>query len=306
MAILSCLPKPGHSVDQNEKFESTYTVVFQVASDTLTDGPKTIIADLSTIGVKVGKPYNVIYDGVAEMDAGAICRSLSVRNTSQGPEPLWEVTATFGPWDPIESVQNPLNELVLPTIETITIPKPVYFDSAGKPLLNTAGEVTEAEGATSHTVMRFSQNYATLPAIFPYVNYINNATWQGFAPFVVKFNAARAEELTSQFLASTYWRVDYEFEANGDLNNSGAITGWLSVVLNAGYYQKVGGVLKPCLVNGQPVSTPVPLDASGVQIGVPSFSNVQYNTYHVLQEIDFNTIFTAFPTNLFAVYPYPT
>lgn len=297
---------PGHSVDQNEKFESTYVVTFKVISDTATDGPKTLISDLSSIGVQIGKPYDVVYDGVPESDAGAICRNLSVRNVTQGPELTWEVTATFGPWDPITCVQSPLDEAVVPTAETVTIPKPVYFDNAGKPLLNTAGEPTEAEGATAHVIFRFAQNYASLPAVLQYTNYINNATWQGFAPYTVKLNAVRAEEPTSQFLASTYWRLEYEFEWNGDLDNTGAVTGWLTVALNAGYYQKVSGALKPCLVNGQPVSTPVPLDASGVQIGVPSFSNVQYNTYHVLQEIDFNSIFTAFPTNLFAVYPYPT
>lgn len=299
MAVLSCLPDSGAGGERNEKFEPGYRVDFKVLASG-TDCPKAILDGLSSsYNLTIGKPYNLGSFGVSDSDAGAILKSISVDRVTQGPISTWKATVSWGIFDPLVDVQNPLNDPVMPVLESVVTPKYAVSDKDGNACLNTAGEPFEPfEIEQTHWVTRFSKNYAALPAYWAYLDYINNATWQGFAAYYVKFNSMRCTQESSTYLASTYYKVDFEFEYKPDT--------WLFQVLNAGYYQKVSGALRPCTFQGQPVSKPWPLDSSGVQIAVPTTGNAIFKNFHIRNEVDFVSTFTDFPADLFAVQAYPT
>ena len=65
----------------------------------------------------------------------------------------------------------------------------------------------------------------------------------------------------------------------------------------------VSGTPQPILIGGQPATTPVFLNGSGVPLTPPvTHTNLVINTFHCRNEIDFNTVFPTWPSNVFANY----
>jgi hypothetical protein len=289
----------GRTGEQNEKYDRTYKILFVVLCSDINDDPHYVLSNFAYGGssLPIGQQYP------SDTKAYCISRSAEYQSRCQvgtGVGCLYKFTATYGPWNPLENLENPLDKPVLPIIEGQTFEHPIFVDKDGNPIVNSAGDPYDPPLTEEvvHLVIRFSKNYATLPAFFGYSNYINNATWQTFAAYMVKFNIPRAEELPSQYLASTYWKFDFEFEVNPET--------WLRKVPNVGFNQLVSGTLKPILIGGQPPTIPQFLNSSGAVLTPPvTHTNLIINTFHTRQETDFNTVFASFPTDLFAVYASP-
>jgi hypothetical protein len=291
--------EPGsRSASIDSKKVTSYRYVFTVISDNKNDDGSYIRNNLSfpypSTPLQIGTVHPV--------DANAYCTAIEASFASivEGTGAMWNATVTYGEWNPFTMVENPLDAPVLPVIEGQVFEYVADKDKDGNPIVNKASDPFDPPVVTekTHLFFRFSKNYATLPAVFHYSNYINSDTWQNFGPYYIKFNLPRAQELPSQYLGSTYWKVDFEFEYNPDT--------WLTKLENKGYRQYVGGVQKQILVDGQPTTVPIYLDSSGVALTYPVTSaNIVELTFHGRFETAFNSLFSDFPTDLFATYVIP-
>ena len=166
----------------------------------------------------------------------------------------------------------------------------VSQDRDGNPILNTAGDRYEdpIEVVDSFPTLSIVKNSLSFSAsnAFAYNNSTNSDTFKGAAPGTMRVRITAAEEWKGD---SAYWVVNYLFRYNPN--------GWQPTVLEAGLYQKVLSSRVPCFIKGaqphdsEPVTHPVPLDATGEQIDPTTLTNtpspVVYTTWNVLPELPY-------------------
>lgn len=282
----------------NAKRETEYTYVFTVESDNFLDDSKYIRDNLSY-------PYPSTPLRIATVhpaDTNAFCIGIDpefVARTGDGGA-LWKATVRYGVWEPFEYVENPLDAPILPLMEGTTKSKVFSKDKDGNPIVNKAGDGYDppVEREVPREIYRFRIRTAAKPTWLAYKGYINSSAWQGFASYTVRFMVSRSEQIYSQYLGSTYYETEVEFHVDEDTH--------LANLPNQGFRQLVSGNLQPILVNGQPATAPVWLDSSGAALMPPiTSSNFVINTFHVDKEVDFNSIFSFFPTDVFGVYTGP-
>jgi hypothetical protein len=89
-----------------------------------------------------------------------------------------------------------------------------------------------------------------------YRDTVNLATFFGSPPGTVKCKSITAKRAWSPNVAGGYyWVVTYLFEFNRD--------GWTSRPLDLGFRQLVSGTRRQIIIDGQPATSPVPLNGSG-------------------------------------------
>ena len=288
------------SASQDAKWVTGYKYVFTVLTNNGADDAYYIRRNISypypstpiTVGTVHPNDANAYVTGI-EVDFVSTIRN----NGFNGA--MWTATVTYGEFNPLEMVENPLNMPVYPSKTSQIVERVADVDKDGNPIVNAVGDPYDPPLMTKHTIQiyRFTKNYATLPGYLSFEGYINNATWQGFDPFTVEFSSANYDELPSQYLGHTYFKVDFEMAVDRKT--------WLAKLPNYGYRQKIGGSGNPVpiIVGGQPATTPQFLSATGAYVAPPiTSSNLVINTFHYRDETDFGAAFTDFPVNLFANY----
>lgn len=282
MAIVATKELPQRTGKTGIDFKREYTRVFEVYSDSILDGPRTIS---SAIGIGIGTTYA---SGI-DTDLGSFAQSIEVRETERGQSlSKWTITVQYGGVDPTQGGEvttgSPLEKPVEVRYGTAKFERVVDKDTAGNAILNSAGDPFDPPLVIddSRPVIQFTRNELTFDAAlaYSYRDKLNSAIWNGGAPKTWKINAITGKR---DFHAEVgfYWIVDYEFEYN-------PLT-WRKIILNQGMTQKVGGVKKSILSSdGVPISQPAPLSSSGAQVPPSSLpGSAVWLTFDVYETTDF-------------------
>ena len=193
---------------------------------------------------------------------------------------LWEIAVKYGPWNPLEYPTNG-NPISLPLkfrMDFTTREVAALVDVDGNPIVNAAGDpydpplMREIVNCTLYVDRNENPSTINLNTLSELSNSLNAATWNGFPPQTVRLAPLKIPDIKySQSTNTFYLPMTYQFDINIDT--------WVKQIVNAGFRQlDSSGNLIPILLNGQPVSTPVPLDESGHAILTPGSKDAGGNT----------------------------
>jgi hypothetical protein len=210
----------------------------------------------------------------------------------------WQVEVSYGPWNPLThtATGDPADQPVDYSFDWQVFEQAcdfAYNPSSGllEPVLNSAGDPFDPPVTREQQkgVLRVAYNSHTFspPALFAFGNFINSDTWNGFAPFTVKFSPPKMpQRLYSQFLGINYFRLESEFGFNPN------DAGWNAYPIDRGYRGWNGSNQYKILdVNGQPISQPALLNGSGVPLNNVSGSGFYQFNWQIYKSIAFNTAF---------------
>jgi hypothetical protein len=272
---------PGRSGAASAKGERTYQRTFKVVTDDRKVGAKAVLAavpvafrDAYTNGLAAAAPGY-------ETDTGAFCQAKNAQCTSPDGR-TWTVTVDYAPFDPnSQQDENPLDEPPQMDWDAADFEEVVEQDVDGNPVINSAGDPFDPPLTrdNSYPILVITRNEATFsPGLaYSYRNKVNAATFFGSGPRTVRCRPIVGKK---QYHAAfgTYYQVTYRFEFNPD--------GFDKNVLNQGLRRKAGTDRKAITTKeGQPISSPVPLDADGVPLD-PTADPI-YLTFKVNEEADF-------------------
>jgi hypothetical protein len=265
MAIKSYALTPERGASMDSAFIRNSDVVYRIYSD-VADNANYVLLNYGGPQIGVGEAY----------DPQQRCVGLNIRSLGRCAAPAdgsdataWDLTASFGPWNPMELAFNG-NPVSIPPSFQFEInlePVPCLVDVDGNPIVNSAGDYYDppVEREAAKVILRVNRNEASpsIATLLALNNVVNGAAWNGFPAKSVKFNCPAMPVVQySQATASFYWPMEYIFDINFDT--------WVKQVLNRGFRQlNSAGQLVPILVNGQPLSDPVFLDSSGHAILTP-------------------------------------
>lgn len=188
---------------------------------------------------------------------------------------IWTVTVQYGGVDPLEHSPdgNPLNLPLKFRFDGTTEEVPAVTDVSGNPIVNSAGDpydppLMRKVMRGTLTITRNEPITISLPTLIGLSNALNAAEWNGFAPLTVQFTPIKLPEIGySQVTNTFYFPMEYVVDINPDT--------WIHQVVNAGMRElDADGKLRNILDNeGQPITTPMPLDEDGHAIIQPTFTD---------------------------------
>ena len=274
-----------------------YTAFVRVTTNAVTDSELTVIF---AAGVPRFGQYYVSSDGV--VDLLAICQNINPRQDESNGF-LWLVECTFstdspaadpngaggagggggeggdggGGFEPGQGGQADDPTLEPPEWEfdweERSLPMRFEFiDPAADPpvpgpaILNAAGDPFDPlpEYETGFPVLVYSRTEAAFDAAkaIKYAFSLNKTTFLGLPPLAVQCKPIRARSVWKG--KTRFWRPTYRFRFRLDGKT------FQPQVLNAGFRQKVGGVVSDILdpKTQMPVSIPVPLDVTGAALSL--------------------------------------
>jgi len=187
---------------------------------------------------------------------------------------------------------EPLSRDMEVTREQREITVPLLKDAISDAVIrNTAGELVAGLTTTREIVVyTISVNVDSTPPVDAYAGKINSAavsiwgeTWAVHTVRVIRGSIS----LKKTELGQQYRRCTYQLICNPETHNL--------KVLNAGLYQKVDGERVPCEINGERVTSPVPLDEDGRMISAAALeadpvNAPHYLTIHQFAEANLNAI----------------
>jgi hypothetical protein len=287
MPTLTCSEiKTGRSHEITADWKRTYKRTFRVVTDNPNRGP---IAVRSTLPVGIGSRY--LNGDSSEFDNGAFVNKISVETEAEDGM-SWICAVEYGPWDPTQRPENPLDHPL--EIEGGFSPyeRIVDRDQDGNAVVNTAGDpfdppVTMEDPRPVLTIAR-NEPAIDWSLVYRYRNAVNSDSFWGADPGQVKVSRISPRRVWDQYLSANeltpggfYWAITYEFEFNPD--------GWHSKILSQGMRQLVGGVQKPITIGGSAITSPALLDESGALLAVgadPVF--IEFTIYPELPYATFN------------------
>ena len=240
--------------------------------------------------------YDIAHGGVAdsgsgfESDAFALCRNITVRQTSSDGA-NWDGICEFGPPQldgdgSIVAAADPTEAPYRSWWESEPYEALAEKDIDGNPIVNTAKDKFDPTltRVGEVPVLIIERDEATFDdtVIDNYVGRYNNATFFGRAAGTMLLRKISPTPMWSTLIGS-YFRVRYEFAFKPPDRPD-----WKHRILNAGMRQVVSGEYKPILVKGVPVSEPVPLALNGSAfLGPPDDSDLVYLTVDVQGSANF-------------------
>jgi hypothetical protein len=273
MSLKSIGQAPGTRAHINEDFLQDFSRVF-LAYFATTDDEFYVLSNLVVGGVtlKPNVPHPTFPQAVVlDLDAELVAPRITYEGDNSLAS-LWRATVKYGPWDPLTHAVdgNPVNLPVRFYFDFTVAEKVAFEDVDGDPIVNSAGdpydpplmrEVLRATLNVERNELASTVNIVTLQQLS---NTLNVATWNSFPAKTVRLSPmkipmAEYSQVTNQY----FYPMKYVFEIDWDT--------WVKQILNAGFRQlDSSGNLIPILVNGQPATTPVPLDESGHAILTPA------------------------------------
>lgn len=205
-------------------------------------------------------------------DPTAFLRRLRPRNESFSKR-VWIVTGAYSSEQEIE--ENPLADPAVIEWGTEQFQRVYIDDVNGQAILNEANEPFNPAhvGDDSRVTATIRKNLAVVPAwILIYRDAVNHA------PCVVDGMAVATgvAKVQAVHISSRQERNEVNFRVLTLLLHFNP-DGWKAKILNQGLRQLVSSNLEDCVDNdGQPVTSPVLLDADGLQLASPSPSNATY------------------------------
>lgn len=280
----------SRSASINRLYQRTYTRCFEVVtSDTLVGGK----AVRTATGIpQIGNYYrngDNPYDPLYEFDSGCFCAEVAADciGGAEGGGFAWKVTCNYSVYDPLD---------IDPTLWKLRVvfggertEKVVDFDRGGAPIRNSTGDrysdpVTIDDHITTMTITRNELVSSFDPELASqFSDTINDATWNGITKGWCKMGIIATGEPTYDSNTQRYfYTVTYPVSIGRKP--------WRKDLMDQGYNVLTGSPPKPTpyMVNGQPVSDPIPLDGAGNWIGV-SGSPVT-TTYEVFEEKDWSDL----------------
>jgi hypothetical protein len=268
----------GRSGDLDDKFGRVYERKYLVLSDL----PTNQVAVLGAAGLPAvwsafpADPFALAVSRHAEPDPEDPLRWWVVvrYSTRVHPQPTESPGAGLpgGPPQGTDSSgsQNPLNRPIRIRWYTEKWQKPIEREvsdagvSAGQNWIrNAAGDpfLPPVTVDRSRFVIEIHKNEATFDhdKVEAYLDSVNKEEFLGYGVKKVKFSECSTDgpQLESGVI---FWQSTYKFHVDKN--------GWLIRLLNAGVRKLVGGAIAHVMVNGIPVSRPVPLAANGDVLAV--------------------------------------
>lgn len=274
----------------NRMFERTYTRVFEVITSSPLIGGY-VVRTASGIP-QIGNFYHNLddpYDSLYEYDHGAYCDEVNAEciGGGEGAGIVWKVTCTYSNYIPLD---------VDPTLWKIKVTyggerteRVVDFDRNGNPIMNSAGDrfgepVTVDDHITTMTIVRNELVSTFDPALASrFSDTINDRPWNGFGKGYCKMGIiATGDPAFDSVSQRYYYTVTYPISIGRKP--------WRKDLLDQGFNVLTGtyGGEKPVpyMINGQPVSDPIPLDGAGHWLGLGAYDTAIVLTYEVFDEVD--------------------
>ena len=262
--------------------------MFHAITDDPGYGPVYVRQQLqSQLGIARGILSNYQTTGAhPEFDLGSQVVDIAVdENGTDGKG--WDVTVQYDAWNPDTMASNSLDLSPALSVEGQVFQEVTDVDISGNPLINTAGDPYDPGIMIDkqRIVVRIQQNLPTFPAFaFGYVDYLNETEFCGQPAKTLKLAPPQVQRLFHP-ACQRYYDCAFLFDGNPN--------GWQAKPLNQGFRQLVSGhQVMITDKNGQPITSPLPLDSSGAVLAIPATSSsIITNEYDVYKTIDFNTVF---------------
>jgi hypothetical protein len=268
----------GITLSLDGKTVRQYTRVFRAITTSNYDNAATILSDYRFPIVGAYYPNDVL----------AFCRSIRPRQMARS-KLIWIVTATYSTERQI--VENPLADPAEISWATESRTRPYFQDRSGDAILNAAGFYFDPpiEGDDSRWVATVKKNLGGVPswilsyrdAINNAVTYIDGVTVQAYKAKLSNVTIGKWEERNNIL----YRPLTMKIALNNDT--------WRRQTLNDGFYELASPGADPTPVldtNGDPVTSPWPLDAAGKMIAKPTPANAIFITSQLYQEKDFSVL----------------
>jgi hypothetical protein len=237
---------------------------------------------------------------ITETDTGSFLQDVNIDQAADDQSGrLWLVTLNYGPFDINHELgtsqqQNGSNNPIesAPQVKWSGAKYEVSYpqDVNGQPFLNTVGDPLEnpPKREESRQQLSYIANSPTYDDNWAqaYRDAVNGDVFLGFAPNQVKCkNIEGDRQYTADY--GYYWRVSFEFEFRvqtfTDSSGNQTIYGFEDLVLNAGLRQlNTNGALTQIIVNGIPVTNPVPLTKAGLPLNFTWSQNNNPNPYFLV------------------------
>jgi hypothetical protein len=286
MAVLSVDEiRKSRSGGLDSQWHRTYRRAWRV----VTDGPYAIGALGARLSIPVffGQSYvlRTPLGALVEFDDFAFALKIDAQiDPDCNDDSSWVVTVDYGPYDPTQFPEDPLNHPIKLSWGENRFEKQVFEDRNGDPVVNSAGDYFDppVSADDSRPTLRIVRNERTYDPIYAnsWKDTLNADTFFGFAPATVKLSVPLGE-LEYNPICGFYYVVTYQFEVNAN--------GWKKQILDQGMRQVVSGVKSNILDdNGEQISSPALLDGSGKKLatgGTPASL-----TFEIYQESDFTQL----------------
>lgn len=270
-------------------------------------GPKAI---LTSLGLNYGDTYRWPLTGTPSETDG----TLYMQTVTAQPDPesdwCWSGTIIWAPFNPQQQgidddgEYNPFS--IPPSVRCRSENEEVAasYDRDGNDVRNTAGDplpgLTFPTAVHVFEIQRFEPDFP-LALIASHKNRLNDGVWEGFPAESLLCQDIQASKTFDAKYGDYVWDVTYvlayreplEVTVGGD--DYTLISGWAATILNAGMRQKVGGSRKQIIVDGAPVSDPVPLKSDGTVAGPTD--DPYYLSFNLYPTADFDLL--GLPSGLF-------
>jgi len=251
-----------------------YTLQVRVVTDDVAIGPR---AAALACSMDVGSPYRFPLTDPTEVDFGSTLTGVSVDKEAEDGR-SYIVTLDFTQHKPVDQDGAQADNTF--TVNPILAPPAVrwgsermeiacIYDRNGKRISNVVGDpfdpvlvrpYTVPIATVSRTLATFDPNW-----VFDYQDHINAFDWMGFPAGTVLCKELTGDRVFhSDFGYQWGQTLAFAFKPIRTADDGTVVeNGWAEVVLNAGLREKTGGVIRKIIVDGSPVSAPVPLTSKG-------------------------------------------
>lgn len=265
-------------------FERTYSSVYQVETNSRTDGPAVV---LNAPGLPT---YRAAFPG----DGGSYAVKISAKHKRSDSSYLWwHVTVDYSSIavDEDEPTQNddPLTKPVEWSGSFVQFQEPVVRDNTNQPVVNTAGDafVPPPMRDVSYPSIVAVKNYASVNLAFwsSYSDAVNSDTFLGLEPRKVR---VRSIEWDERFRGNStpYYQVRFTFLVR-NIDYGDGFQGHDFSIQNVGFREKIGANEPKNIkdAKGNDIAEPALLRSDGQKLD--DLANVHYVKHKVYTELPF-------------------
>lgn len=295
----------GRGGSTAETFEERYNRVFLVITDDIRANGVTEVGDVkAAVDPNDGTAIPQIGDQHPEatlLGARAVATEVDAQQQTDCPD-KWVVRVRYTTLPNPSDVNPLLREAQIAwdvSLIQIAAQTGTYLPGAGldgneetnKPVVNSAGDPYDPPVMIDEPriVLRVTKNLERFPReqLRTHVNHVNKDAWYGFPVGTVKLNGIAAPNWQIEN-GIFFWPCTYEFHVKyfGPV----AKQNWLYQILDAGMNEMRNGKKVPILKDGLQVSSPWPLDGSGVRLDdiYTNATPFRYRWYKFYDSVNFS------------------
>lgn len=242
------------SVTYNDQQEKEYNRTLFALSDEFIGEADVLLALYLQYGITIGFPYSSMFG----VDNNAKCIAVQCTNWSDDSYSC-DVQIRYGYLNrkDDEDPNDPISWRVRYGLDYHSFTEASLVDVQDTPFLNSAGEPFLAqEREVFYPIFEFTYNTMLIPeqTFTAYVNATNSDNWRGNKPGTVRFEPPRMAEQYHQSIG-VYYEITVRFATYPK--------GWDWQLVDEGFNEKIGDILRPIVISNKPVEKPFPLDGNG-------------------------------------------